>query len=86
MTMSSMFLNVRILSPSATIFEGKVQTCLIPTPEGPMKILPRHMSVAGRLSHGKVHVTHDDGHQDVYGVEEGGFYRISPDSVHLWIG
>ena len=85
MTMHSPFLSVRILSPSAQIFEGEAQSCLMPTPEGLTKILPRHMPVVGRLLPGIVSLSHDNGEQTSYDVENGGFYRVSPDSANIWI-
>lgn len=79
------FLNIRILSPSAPIFEGGAHTCLMPTPEGVMKVLPRHMPVAGRLSPGAILLMYEDGESTSYEVPTGGFYRVGPDEVHIWL-
>lgn len=83
--MKSLFLNVRILSPSVEIFEGEAQYCFIPTPEGLTKVLPRHMPIAGRISSGVIRLIQDGGTEKSYTVMSGGFYRITPDSAHIWV-
>lgn len=82
---SSLFLNVRILSPSDLIFEGEAQTCLMPTPQGPAKILPRHMSATGCLVAGKIDLIHEDESQTSYDVANNGFYRVFDNTVHIWV-
>lgn len=82
---NSLFLNVRILSPLALIFEGEVDACLLPTPQGPTKILPRHMATIGRLRAGQIDLTHEDGTQSSHTVESSGFYRIIDNTMHIWM-
>lgn len=82
---NSLPMHVRILSPLATLFDGEAQSCLLPTPEGPMKVLPRHMPVTGCISTGNITVKLEGGASVTHATTCGGFYRVTQDHTHIWL-
>jgi F-type H+-transporting ATPase subunit epsilon len=49
-----MALDVLVLSPHATIFEGKAQSVILPGEQGVFEILPYHKPILSRLVSGMV--------------------------------
>lgn len=74
-------LNVRIVTPERSVFDGKAGEVTLPAWNGEMGVLPDHDALLCLLRAGVCRVWHSDG---VVGFVIGrGFAEIGPDSVTL---
>ena len=74
-------LKLEIVTPDAKIFEGDVDSVLLPGAEGDMGILPQHEALITELKAGEVHITHS-GKVQVLAIGEG-FAEITAMSVGI---
>ena len=74
-------LKLEIVTPDAKIFEGDVDTVLLPGIEGEMGILPQHEALITELKAGEVRIT-QQGKQQVLAIGEG-FAEITGTTVGI---
>ena len=72
-------LKLEIITPAAKIFEGDVDSVLLPAVEGEMGILPRHEALVTELQAGELQLV-QKGQTQVFAIGEG-FAEITGDSV-----
>jgi F-type H+-transporting ATPase subunit epsilon len=72
-------LKLEIITPAAKIFEGDVDSVLLPGIEGEMGILPRHEALVIELQAGELQLV-QKGQTQVFAIGEG-FAEITGDSV-----
>jgi F-type H+-transporting ATPase subunit epsilon len=72
-------LKLEILTPTAKIFEGDVDSVQLPGAEGDMGILPQHMPLVSALNAGELIIT-QNGQTQVLAIGEG-FAEITGTSV-----
>lgn len=74
-------LRLEIVTPEAKIFEGDVESVLLPGVEGEMGILPQHEALVTELNAGEVRIV-QDGKTQVLAIGEG-FAEITGNSVGI---
>jgi F-type H+-transporting ATPase subunit epsilon len=72
-------LKLEIITPEAKIFEGDVESVLLPGADGEMGILPQHMALVAELNAGELRIV-QNGRTQVLAIGEG-FAEITGDSV-----
>jgi F-type H+-transporting ATPase subunit epsilon len=72
-------LKLEIITPQAKIFEGDVDSVLLPGAEGDMGILPKHEALVTELKAGELHIV-AKGQTQILAIGEG-FAEITGDSV-----
>jgi F-type H+-transporting ATPase subunit epsilon len=72
-------LNLRLVAPGRTIFDGDVESTIIPATDGLMGILPGHAPFLGLLAPGEVTVRRA-GTLERFPVQ-GGIVQVLPDRV-----
>ena len=65
-------MNVEIISPSATLFEGEATSVTVPSKLGPFTLLEHHAPIVAILEAGKVSLTEANGEQKEFDIK-GGF-------------
>ena len=65
-------MNVEIISPNATLFEGEASSVTVPSKMGPFTLLEHHAAIVAILEAGKVSLTDAHGGQKEF-VIKGGF-------------
>ena len=69
-----------IVTPAASLYEGEVYTCQIPTSDGLIGVLPFHAPLMSLLGFG-VLTLHDDRGQHLQFAIDGGFLEIKNNKV-----
>ncbi len=59
--MADELFSLRVLSPLGTVFDGKVKQATLPTPDGEITILARHMPIVAVLSEGEMRIPTENG-------------------------
>ena len=72
-------LKLEIVTPTAKIFEGEVDSVLLPGTEGEMGVLPQHEALITQLNAGELHIV-QNGKTQVLAIGEG-FAEITGHSV-----
>lgn len=72
-------LRLEIITPQAKVFEGDVDSVLLPGVEGEMGILPHHEALVTELTAGELRFEHK-GKTEILAIGEG-FAEITADSV-----
>ena len=65
-------MNVEIISPNATLFEGEASSVTVPSKMGPFTLLEHHAAIVAILEAGKVSLTDAQGEQKAFAIK-GGF-------------
>ena len=65
-------MNVEIISPNATLFEGEASSVTVPSKMGPFTLLEHHAAIVAILEAGKVSLTDANSEQKEF-VIKGGF-------------
>ncbi len=65
-------MNVEIISPSETLFEGEASAVTVPSKMGPFTLLEHHAPIVAILEAGKVSLTEANGEQKEFDIK-GGF-------------
>ena len=65
-------MNVEIISPSNTLFEGEATAVTVPSQMGPFTLLEHHAAIVAILEAGKVSLTDASGEQKEFPIK-GGF-------------
>ena len=74
-------LNVSVISPEKTLFEGSVDSIVAPAYDGEVGILPGHAPMMTLLGKGTLRLGHE-GTAGKFGVE-GGFLQVVDDAVRV---
>ncbi len=74
-------LKLEILTPDAKIFEGDVDSVLLPGAEGDMGVLPQHEALITQLNAGELHIMHN-GKTEILAIGEG-FAEITATTVNV---
>ncbi|MBE6447150.1 MAG: F0F1 ATP synthase subunit epsilon [Alphaproteobacteria bacterium] len=53
-------MKVKILKLSCKLFDGDVDSLTLPSEQGQITILPRHISILTKLTKGKIVIRHDN--------------------------
>lgn len=69
-----------IVTPAASLYEGDVYTCQIPTADGLIGVLPFHAPLMALLGYG-ILTLHDDRGQHLQFAIDGGFLEIKNNKV-----
>lgn len=69
-----MSFNLQVLSPVKKIYEGEVNEVILPSVDGEIAVLPRHMPIVTPLDFGEVSIKKSDGTNDVYTIGKGLFF------------
>lgn len=73
-------MQLRIISPTKSLFEGEVQRVLLPGAKSPFVVLQHHAPLISSLTRGKICYTLPDGEEREM-VVEGGFVEVKNDNV-----
>ena len=65
-------MNVEIISPNATLFEGEASSVTVPSKMGPFTLLEHHAAIVAILEAGKVSLTDTNGERKEFDIK-GGF-------------
>ena len=65
-------MNVEIISPNATLFEGEASSVTVPSKMGPFTLLEHHAAIVAILEAGKVSLRQANGEEKEF-VIKGGF-------------
>jgi F-type H+-transporting ATPase subunit epsilon len=65
-------MNVEIISPNETLFEGEATAVTVPSKKGPFTLLEHHAAIVAILEAGKVSLTDAQGEQKAFAIK-GGF-------------
>lgn len=72
--------SLSIVTPAASLYEGDVYTCQIPTSDGLIGVLPFHAPLMALLGYG-ILTLHDDRGQHLQFAIDGGFLEIKNNKV-----
>ena len=75
-----MALECTLTTPEELVFEGAVDSVIVPAADGEMGFLPRHAPIGGSLGFGELRVSSQDGGKQVFFVN-GGFVQGVDDRV-----
>ncbi len=73
-------MQLRVISPTGTLFEGEVQRVLLPGTKAPFVVLRRHAPLISSLTSGVISYTAVDGEVGELAVE-GGFVEVKNDTI-----
>lgn len=76
-------LNLRIISPEKIIFQGEVESVLVPGTLGSFEILSNHAPIISTLEYGKVEYATKDGKTQL--SIKGGFVEVKKNEVNLCV-
>ena len=65
-------MNVEIISPTDTLFEGEASAVTVPSKMGPFTLLEHHAAIVAILEAGKISLTDVNGDHHEYAIK-GGF-------------
>ncbi len=74
-------MNVTLISPEGSVFEGEADSVVVPAHDGEVGILPRHAPFMTLLGSGKLVVRGGEGVSTF--VVEGGFMQVTDDTVRI---
>ena len=69
-----MSFNLQVLSPTKKIYEGEVNEVILPSVDGEIAVLPKHMPIVTPLDFGEVSIKKSDGTNDIYTIGKGLFF------------
>ena len=67
--MSSM--NLEIVTPNGSIFNGKIKEATLPGEEGEFGVLPEHASLLSLLGTGVISIVKDNGNEEAIAIDSG---------------
>lgn len=73
-------LRIKLVTPERTLFEEEVVSVTLPTTEGEITVLPKHLPLVAALQPGVAKLVRADGHIEDVAVS-GGFIQIGNDLV-----
>ncbi len=75
-------INLHLLTPEKTLFDGNVSMVVIPAEEGELGILPKHAPFVTSLRAGEVKIYRNDSISEVFTIS-GGFAEIVNDTCQI---
>lgn len=75
-------LQVRILSPEKSLFEGEAAAVFLPGTLSPFEVLPQHAPIISSLSSGDIKLRGTDGSQTIIPIR-GGIVRVLSDQITI---
>lgn len=67
---------LRIISQAATLYEGKVESIVVPTEEGFLGVLAHHAPLVSTLGNGPLGIREAGGQEQTWEID-GGFLEVS---------
>lgn len=77
-------MNISVLTPDRTIFEGEIKSLKVPGVNGEFEILDRHAALVSALGNGNVRILEANGERRVFGIEKG-FVEILNNNISLLV-
>lgn len=77
-------MQVKVVTPDASYFDGKAESCVLPAYDGEVGILPGHAPMIARMGHGVARVK--QGGSTTRVAVYGGFVKIQDDEVVVLAG
>ena len=77
-------MQVKILSPEKSIFEGEVHLVQVPGTNGSFEVLNNHAPIVSTLEKGKIKVITSDGEVMYFDIE-GGFVKVQNNVINVLI-
>lgn len=77
-------MNISVLTPDQSIFEGPIKSVKVPGIGGQFEILDRHAPVVSALGEGGVRITKADGKKMTFDIEKG-FVEVLNNNVSLLV-
>lgn len=77
-------MNISVLTPDETIFEGAIKSLKVPGVGGEFEILDRHAAIVSALGEGKVRIIDANGNAQVFGIEKG-FVEVLNNTISLLV-
>ncbi len=78
-----MSLNLRVLAPDQSVFDGKAQEIILPSTTGLVGILPGHISMVTAIEVGVLRVRYNDSWDSI--ALMGGFAEVESDDVTVLV-
>lgn len=78
-----MSLKLKIVSPERVVYEGEVESVVVPGTLGSFEILQNHAPIISSLNKGKVEYTSNGGKQSL--MVKGGFVEVRTNEVSLCV-
>jgi F-type H+-transporting ATPase subunit epsilon len=75
-------LKVKIITPKEIAYNGEAVAVTIPAEVGEMQVYPGHIPVLARIVGGVIQIENPGAAPVCFRTEEG-FFRVTPDEVHL---
>ena len=77
-------MQVKVVTPDKSFFDGKAESCVLPAFDGEVGILPGHAPMIARMGHGVARVS--QGGKTTRVAVYGGFVKIQDDEVVVLAG
>ncbi len=77
-------MQVKILSPEKSIFEGEAHLIQVPGTNGSFEVLKNHAPIVSTLEEGKIKVITSDGEVKYFDIK-GGFVKVQDNVVNVLI-
>jgi len=77
-------MNISVLTPDRTVFEGPIKSLTVPGVGGRFEILRKHAALVSALKEGKVLIKEEDGTRKVFSIEKG-FVEVLNDNISLLV-
>jgi len=77
-------MNISVLTPDRTVFEGPIKSLTVPGVAGRFEILRKHAALVSALKDGTVLITEEDGTRKKFSIEKG-FVEVLNDNISLLV-
>ncbi len=77
-------MNISVLTPDRTVFEGSIKSLKVPGVGGAFEILRGHAALVSALKGGSVRIIEEDGTRKVFAIEKG-FVEVLNDNISLLV-
>ena len=77
-------MNISVLTPDRTVFEGSIKSLKVPGVGGAFEILKGHAALVSALKGGSVRIIEEDGSRKVFSIEKG-FVEVLNDNISLLV-
>ncbi len=77
-------MNISVLTPDRTVFEGSIKSLKVPGVGGAFEILRGHAALVSALKGGSVRIIEEDGSRKVFSIEKG-FVEVLNNNISLLV-
>ncbi len=77
-------MNISVLTPDRTVFEGSIKSLKVPGVGGAFEILKGHAALVSALKEGSVRIIEENGSRKVFAIEKG-FVEVLNDKISLLV-